>query len=229
LSQGIDWSSLLNSLLQSAGQAIIAGLAGFIAAWIAFRYESRRDISKLQAELRRDMIKAQTDKRNLVVDELWRKLRVATEKASVSTAMYKQYPDFKRLSDDAVQELLDPSRLSDRQKRELLAAPDRNKYFIDVTFWLQLSDARDAVYQASAYLSDIRIYLPEPLAQTIDALLDAFHRAFISYEIWHTGPEPALMKSMRQDLKTARELYSAAEAQIRLLVSRPIEGSLPVA
>jgi hypothetical protein len=227
LTQGIDWQSLLNTLLASAGQAIIAGLAGFAAAWVAFRYESRRDTSKLQAELRRDLVKARTEKSNLVIDELWKKLRVAMEKASISTAMYKQYPDFKWLSEDAVAELLAASRLSDRQKRELLQAHDKTKYYIEATFWIELNDAREALYQASAYLSDNRIYLPESLAKTVDDLLIAFHHAYISYEIWHSADEASLMKQMREELKTAQQLAAQAEAEIRLLLDKPLEVRLP--
>jgi len=221
MTQGIDWPGLANTLLASAAQAIVAGLAGFAAAWVTFRYESRRDTAKLEAELRRDLLKARTEKRDQLLDEIWKKVRVALDRASVSTAMYKEYPDFKRLSEEATVEILEGSRLTDRQKRELISADDRTKYYVDATFWLQLADAREALYGANAFFLDNRIHVPESLAMTLDALFEALNSAYISYEIWHSAPEPQLMKSMRSDLKSAQDLAASAESQLRSLLEKP--------
>src|SRR3972149_5542111 len=96
----IDLSALLQGLLASAGQAVIAGLAGFAAAAITFRFQSRTDVAKLVAESPHERPKARAEKRDETLEELWKKVTQALEKASISMAVFKQYPDFKRMSSE---------------------------------------------------------------------------------------------------------------------------------
>jgi hypothetical protein len=222
----IDWSALLQTLLASAGQAVIAGLAGFAAALITFRFQSKTDVAKLEAESRRERAMARAEKRDEALEELWKKVIQALEKASISTAAWKQYPDFNRMSAEAASELLASSRLTERQRTELQSAPDPNKYYMNAVFWLELNDARRGLNELSASLDYSRVNVPAHVASTVDQLIQSLYGALSSYEISHDAPDHQLMKDMRSNIKAAQEYAHKTEADIRALLES--EDASPV-
>jgi hypothetical protein len=214
----VDWSAVIQTVLASAAQAVIAGLAGFVAALITFRFQSKTDAAKIEAEARRERASARAHRRDEIIEELWKKAAQALEKASISTAMFKQYPDFTRMSADEASEILASSNLTERQRRELQDDDDPTKYYINAVFWLELNDARRALYEVNAFLHHNRINIPGHIAATLDQLINCLNGAFISYEIWHDAPDRQLMKDMRSNIKAAQEHAHKAEVDIRAVL-----------
>ena len=126
----IDWAKLLADLVREGGGILFGALAGFFSAWVAFKFGIRRDVIKLQAELQNERERVRLERQGELVDGIWKKVRAALQEASSVTAMYKQYPDFKRLSEDATKEIVDSSRLSESEKKEFYSSIDRNKNYI---------------------------------------------------------------------------------------------------
>ena len=140
--------------------------------------------------------------------------------------MFKQYPDFKRMSAEETSEILASSRLTERQRTELQNASDPTKYYISAVFWLELGDARRALYELGASLDYSRISIPAHVASTVDQLIKSLYGAFVSYEISHDAPDPQLMKDMRSNIKAAQEYAHKTEADIHALLES--EGPSPV-
>jgi len=217
-----DWPALVQQILSRATELVFGAAGGFFAAWLAFRYGMKRDVTRLQAELTRELQKQRIENQSRVIDQLWKNIQAAIETASILTAMYKQYPDFRFLSGDALDEFLRTSFLSEAQKKELLQAPDRNKYYQKARFWHELNDARKALYELDALLRREKIYIPEEVAGITTDLVATLNGLFISYEIWHEGKEPQLMKKAREEIKQAQELVSKIEDGLRSIVTAPM-------
>jgi len=84
---------------------ILSALTGWFAAWITFRFETRRDLFRLKNELRHDLLRERTEIRDSALRELWKRLRSAIDKASIPTSIVRVYPDFEGLSEDAIREI----------------------------------------------------------------------------------------------------------------------------
>jgi hypothetical protein len=219
---GFDWPALLEELLSRSSDLCCGAIGGLLAAWLAFRFGTKRDVTKLRAELQRDQEKLRLDGESRVVGQVWRAVQSTLEKVSVLTAPYKQYPDFRFLTGDALEEFLRLSFLSEAQQKELLEAGDRNQYYQRAHYRLELNDARRSLYELDALLRGDRIYIPEKLASTTADLVQTVHGLLASHEVWHESISPQLLKKAREEIKQAQELGAEIERQMRALPLVPI-------
>lgn len=212
---GIDWVEIADGLISTAGDTVIAAVAGFAAAWITFRFESRRDRAKIGAELKRDISRIRSENRDQIFTELWKQLTHALEKASIATVGFKQYPDFNRMTEDYIEEILASSNLSDFQKKKLLESDDKTEFYRNSMFWIELNDARQALNEFNRTVMANRVLIPDETAQTFDAIIHTLNTALVSYEYWHESNTPDFMNSMRSDIEKVRDLRQDAENQLR--------------
>lgn len=219
----IDWSQIITNLLTGAGNVILGGISGAIAGWLTYIFGARRDEQKLRNELREERKRTLINHRDQAIDGIWKAVRIALERASIATAMYKQYPDFKRLSSEATNEIIENSRLTESQKSEFYASYDKNKYYKNAVFWSDLNEARKTLYDLNTLFLDNKIYIPEDLSHSISGLIEALRDTYLSYEIWYESEEPQLMMRAREEIQLAQDHAKAIVVKIRELLSRQVE------
>ncbi|MBW1992994.1 MAG: hypothetical protein JRI77_00930 [Deltaproteobacteria bacterium] len=197
---------------------ILSALTGWFAAWITFRFETRRDLFRLKNELRHDLLRERTEIRDSALRELWKRLRSAIDKASIPTSIVRVYPDFEGLSEDAIREILDTSQLSDFQKRELLSSDNSNEYYDNVTLAIELEDARRSIYDLYSHLNDNRIYFPEELTESLDLIYSKFKEVIIACEISRESNDSIGFRDANINMKQIKILSADVEKKIRQLL-----------
>jgi hypothetical protein len=211
----IDWSALLTQEIGKIFDLVFGAIGGFFAAWLTYRYSIKGDLNRIKAELNQNLTKDQLTKQNQKLDELWQNARVLMEKASILTTPLKQYPDFKFLPDDALDELIQSSFLSERQKKELLSSSDRNDYYQKARTWHEYNETTQAYNALLACVQGNRIHIPTLLLDEYDKLIKAVRDLLVSYEIWLEARDHSLLRQTRKDLETIREIAANIERQSR--------------
>ncbi|MFZ1043920.1 MAG: hypothetical protein WCA79_16735 [Anaerolineales bacterium] len=211
----IDWSALINQGIGKIFDLVFGGIGGFFAAWLAYRYSIKSDLNKIKAELNQNITKDQIAKENQKLDELWQSTRMLMEKASILTAMYKEYPDFNYMSADALDEFIQSSFLSERQKKELLSSPDRNKYYQKAKTWHDYNETRLAFNILLTSVQGNRIHIPKLLLDEYDKFIKAMNDLLISFEIWLETNEHSILRQIYKDIEQIREITVNIEQQSR--------------
>jgi len=129
-----QWQSLIDIIGSRSLELILAAVGGLIAAWVAFRFGIRRDRERVEAELRKEISRLRAEKADTAVESCWDSAQSAWKVVSIATAAYKQFPDLSRISDDALEEFLAESRLSENHKQQIAAATNRNKQYQEIIF-----------------------------------------------------------------------------------------------
>jgi hypothetical protein len=218
----IDWSALITQSIGKIFDLVFGAIGGFIAAWLAYRYSIKGDLNKIRAELNQNLTKDQLTKQHQKLDELWQNTRVLIEKASILTARFKQYPDFNYLSADALEELLQASFLSERQKKELLSSPDRNAYYQKAKAWYEYNETTLAYNVLLTGVQGNRIHIPTLLLAEYDKLIEAMRELLISFELWLETRDQSLLRQTYKDVEKIRELAANIEKQSRDVLEKYI-------
>lgn len=211
----IDWSALVTQGIGKIFDLVFGAIGGFFAAWLAYRYSIKGDLNKIRAELNQNFTKDQITKQNQKLDELWQNTRVLMEKASILTAMFKQYPDFNYLSADALDELIQSSFLSERQKKELLSSTDRNTYYQKAKTWYEYHETTLAYNILLTSVQGNRIHIPTLLLDEYDKFIKAMRELLISFEIWLETRDHSLLRQTHKDIEKIREIAANIEQQSR--------------
>jgi hypothetical protein len=190
---------------------VFGAIGGFFAAWLTYRYSIKGDLNKIRAELNQNFTRDQLTKQNQKLDELWQNTRVLMEKTSILTAMYKEYPDFNYLSADALDELIQSSFLSERQRKELLSSPDRNTYYQKARRWHEYNEATLAYNILLTSVQGNRIHIPTLLLDEYDKLIKAMRELLISFEIWLETRDQSLLRQTHKDVEKIREIAANIE------------------
>ena len=211
----MDWTALITEGIGKIIDLMFGAIGGFFAAWLAFRYSIKGDLNRIKAELNQNFTKDELTKQNQKLDELWQNMRVLMEKASILTAPLKEYPDFKYLSDDALDELIQSSFLSERQKKELLESSDRNDYYQKARTWHEYHETTLAYNVLRTSIQGNRIHIPKLLVDEYDKLISAVRELLISFEIWLEARDRSLLRQTRKDMEKIREIADNIEQQER--------------
>jgi hypothetical protein len=118
------------------------------------------------------------DKEFELLPKGWELLQDGLGRVGTVCEMLKEYPDFRLMSDDALQEFLNRSKLNKHQKRELeqLDRSKRYEYYSDAVFWIQVDEAHKALTEFHNFLFYNKIFLSSDLFKKfreIDSLLSA--------------------------------------------------------
>ncbi len=213
-----DWSILIQQIISRATEFVFGAAGGVIAARLTFRYGTKRDWTKLDAERK----KQQFEHQEQVIDQLWKSIQIAIERASILTTIYKRYPNLQSFSDDELDEFLQSSFLPESQKKELLRSSDRDQYYQNARFWYDLNNARQALYELDVLLRREKIYIPKEVVKLTTDLVATLNSLFNSCEIWHEFAEPQLITQAQEEINQCQELVSRIEDSLRSLVAAPI-------
>ena len=113
-----------------------------------------------------------------VLPEIWHKLQIALGYVAKITSPLQFSPDFSSMDNEALEEFLNKSNLTESHKKILLntQTKERNTTYTKIIFWYDLRDAKSAVSEFHNFFIFNRIFLSQDLKkefQEIDKLLSS--------------------------------------------------------
>jgi hypothetical protein len=118
-----------------------------------------------------------------VLPTAWQKLQNALGYVASVTSPFQQYPNINQMTEEQLNEFLKSSVLLDSQKQELLAAPDKFKYYTEAIFWHKLSAAQESVRDLHNYIVNNRIFLNVELSTRFKKADEVLYSALIDSEV----------------------------------------------
>jgi len=212
-------ADLVSDLIKSLGPTLldlaVGAIGGFIAGFLSYKFGSRRDVAKIKAEYEFEIKRLKFENLRIVLSQLWSLIQEAHRYYSIVTSPYKEYPDFKYISNKALDEFLKQTRLSEFQKQELRESSDKNKYYMEKIFWYSLHDAELKGSELEKYFRENRILIPDQVKTLLDELVNLIASSLRAYELWHRTSDPELMRSVRDEIKKIGELLNQIEVEIQ--------------
>lgn len=229
----VMWSSIMAAfgsvVAVGGGAAAIAFLffrflgekwinAKFEERLAAYRHVQQQELERLK--LRINTLMDRTTKLHQrefdVLPEVWAKLNQANVTIRSFISPFQQYPDVNRMTDEHLEEFLQGTPLKGWQKKELLEAGDKNKYYQQAIYWYNASRAREKYREFSSYLMQNGIFVPEPLKSNFSEISDLLWGALIEHEM---NEEHDFRPRHRDDQKKlderGPELLRAIEAEVQ--------------
>jgi len=170
---------------------------------------------KIDAELSRT-IKIQ-DQEFTVLPKAWGLLHEALGQLAVVVSMFRQYPDLSQMPKERLEEWAKGCRLTDVHKAELIAAPDKNKFYQSIIFWYELNDARNAWVHYRDFINRNSIFLRPALRDVFLKINGIMWDALISREVGHEANDYKMWgeasKKVRDEIEPlVKELEARVQA-----------------
>lgn len=188
----MDSSALLTLLLSG----LIAFIFGTLSTWLTYRNERKRDDilwerekEKLLNEINQDLYKQrEMVVRSEILPTVWRNLLDALGKLGIVTAFYREYPDFNYISDEALTEFLENSRLSETQRKQLVLSLDKNEYYRKTISWYELDDAQKQFNEFHNHLLYNKIYLNDDLFEKLSEIDKSLSQLLVQSRVANQHP-----------------------------------------
>jgi hypothetical protein len=134
-----------------------------------------------------------------VLPKSWFLLHEAHGRAANLVGILKDIPDFRSMSDSALEEFLGACRLPEHEKQRLVSTTraNRSKCYTDAMSWIELGDAETAQRILNNYLIENRIFMTAELAEAFRAvgtdlaLVNSGYRSHIQYHLPESFTESA--------------------------------------
>jgi hypothetical protein len=229
---------ILNELLTLIGgvTAIVAASTAcaylifrtFTTKWIdtrfaerleAFRHQQSQEIERLRFHINTMMDRnVKLHEREFeLLPQTWASLAEAFSVIEPVALEFQQYPDLNNMSMERLEDFIANSRLTDLEKSELIAAPDKNRFYSRIKAGSDLGQAVDAYNEYHKVLTKNGIFIIESLKQKflqLDGMLkDAIIERQISREFSKAaslhGNGRALLRSLEQEVQ--QRLWSSQQ------------------
>ncbi|MBI3611342.1 MAG: hypothetical protein HY204_11675 [Nitrospirae bacterium] len=217
-------------LLVGGGAAVIAYYIfvwlgkRWIEGWFAKRLEAYKHAQNQELENFKYKINALFDritkiheKEFEVLPTAWQKLQNALGHVASVTSPFQRCPDINRMTGEQLNEFLKSSVLLDSQKQELLAAPDKFKYYTEAIFWHKLSAAQESVRDLHNYIVNNRIFLNVELSTRFNKADEVLYSALIDSEVSREANE---RKFISEAYKKIKEEVTPLIGEIEQLVQK---------
>lgn len=194
----IDTPILINWIVSG----LIACIFGAISAWLAYRYQKRRDdiawnrekermqhqfqndLERLREEVKQELYKQQEIAiRSEVLPTIWKNLLNAVGRTRVVTALYKRYPDLNTWADEAISDFLGESVLSDLHRKQLVEATDKTDFYQRTIYWYEVEDAHKTFNEFHNHLLYNKIYLDDASYTELYEIDNLFTQLFLTIEL----------------------------------------------
>lgn len=131
------------------------------------RTEYGRETERLKADLNRFADRATRfhDREYEVLPEAWGLMNKAFGAASNVIVSFQEHPDFSRMGQPQFAAWLEQSDLEQYEKDELSSAPDKNKHYLTLRNWKQISQADRAANEFRNYVILQGVFIEESLSQ----------------------------------------------------------------
>ena len=193
-------NEILTFLLQSAAGAIgvlaFIGLAPaklgekFFGHYLdrrleALKHDQNQKIEELRAglALMGDRGIRSNEKEFQAISAAWEDFLDAYGATMQCAVAFIQHPDLQRLSEEELNQYLETNDLSDRQREEIMNAPNKNKAFSRLIEIKQINDAGLAIYKARNLIRKQAIFMPDSLLNDFEKMMKRLSAAQIQRSI----------------------------------------------
>lgn len=229
----------INQTLEAIGGIVAVGGAASAIAWAfftflgkkwldakfderleSFRIEKAKEIEQLRHEISSlySRISKVHEKEFEVIPTVWLKFHEAYGRVFTVVSSLRQHPALNRYSQAEVEEFLNGSRLREFEKDEIRGATDKEQYYLDRMFWIELADAKSAQNGFHNYLIGNRLFVPADLREKLNEADKLLGGALVAKEVTHETTAPELLGQISFDMKKLETLVPEIEklAQSRL-------------
>lgn len=98
-----------------------------------------------------------------VLPEAWIKLNDALGKISSFVSPLQEYPDFNRMNEEQIKDILKDTKLTELVKKELIEDQDKVMYYRNKIFWYDYIDVRKSLSGFHNYIIANKIFLSTPI------------------------------------------------------------------
>jgi hypothetical protein len=183
-----------------------------------FKHEQQKELEQIRHDMNAQLSRVSKihEKEIEILPRAWQLLQEANGAVfNVITAL-KRFPDFSRMSEPQFEEFLNSCRLADFKKSELREATDRQRYYHEAVFWVELDDAKRAQTALNNYLAINSIFMMESLRQQFADINRALATVLISEEVSHQhGYTAELRKSIASDVDRISELFDHIQPAVQ--------------
>jgi hypothetical protein len=230
--------NIFQVLFALLGKVLIAGGGGAVVAyglfqlfgrnWInqyfdkqlqQFKHDQQIELERLRHEINSlfSRISKIHEKEFDVLPKAWELLHEANGAVLQLVKAFRRVSSPNGMSEPQLEEFLAAGRLTESQKTELRHARDKDKYYQDATFWLELSDAKRAQVALNNYLVVNSIFMTETLRQQFKTINGSLGSVIageeISREIGSGSAE--LAKSRSESLNQISSMFNEIESAVQ--------------
>ncbi|WP_337267875.1 hypothetical protein [Oryzifoliimicrobium ureilyticus] len=228
-----DWAKVILAVLSltGIGVTLLVGTAyaffKFLGGkWIdqkfaerleAFKAEQTRELERLRHRINGvfDRAKRLHDKEFEVLPSIWEALVEARTWAGSYMAVFKQYADVGRMTETDLDEFLAKTQFSERDRRHIKNASDKQKTYIKISERYRYADAMDKLRDANSSLSKHGIFVVPEVREDMKKMIELLHAALIEQQINEEHDVRPLMREAADKLKNEGEpLFKKIETQV---------------
>ncbi|HKB58780.1 MAG TPA: hypothetical protein VKC56_01920 [Gallionellaceae bacterium] len=187
------------------------------------RHEHQKELQELKKKLDSELskiIKLQ-DREFSVLGEAWGLLHDALGKLNAIVAMFQEFPDLSRLTDEQLRGVLGSSKLSDAHQEEVRVAQDRNKRYQELLFWYDLHSAKTAWSRYRDYINKNDIFLRSELSDSFKKINGLMWNALVSRQV---GQEANDVKFWVEASQTTHDEIQPLLDELRNKVRKLLRG-----
>jgi hypothetical protein len=218
-------------ILEFIGKVIAYGGGGAVAAYLLFTFLGKKWIEgkfaeRLEAykgDLKKELEQTRYEinvlfsritkiheKEFEVLPEAWSKMQNALGRISHFTSLFQQYPDLNQMSQPALEEFLNKSRLHEFEKQELRQASDKISYYGDRMFWHEVNDVEEAFWDFHNYTIKNRIFLTPDVQEQFAKIDDVMWSAIVERKVGQEANNRELWgkayKKIRDEINPIRDI-----------------------
>jgi hypothetical protein len=229
------WKFLGQLIAFGGGAAAIAYVVfiflgrSFVESWFSKRMEAYKNAQAQELEEFKYKINALLnrvtkihEKEFEVLPKAWELLQNALGQVGHMASPLQSYPDFTWMSDIEIQEFLETTKLRKHEHKDLVAAPDKNKFYQEKIFWHELNDARSRVNDLHNFLLYNKIFLSKDLFKEFGKVDTMLYDAVVEIETNHESRDFKLNRQIWVRLNTEmQEIATSIESLVQARLHYP--------
>jgi hypothetical protein len=183
-----------------------------------FKADQQKELERVRHEINAlfSRISKIHEKEFQVLPTAWQLLHKANGAVLHVVQAVKRFPDFTQIPEADFERFLEMCPLLDFQKNELRLAKDRQKFYEESIFWVELNEAKRAQAALNNYLALNSIFMTKGLQQQFKGINDAFRNILIDEEVSHSqGHNAELLKSISDNLSLISDALSKIESAVQ--------------
>jgi hypothetical protein len=153
--------------------------------------------------------------------KIWHAYSDAWLKTQQAIVEYMRFPDMNKLSDDDAKTFIETTELSDSQKKQVLAASDKNEMYSKIMRQRTINTAGAAIYEGRLVLRTSGVVVPAAIAKSFKEAFDKLSGAYVEQSMeFRSGRGAGFEKSMDVLDTTGEGVIATLEALVRATIRR---------
>jgi hypothetical protein len=206
-------------ILEFLGKIVAYGGGAAVIAYLIFAFLGKKTVETWFAKRLRkfeydlsslfNRVTKIHEKEFEVLPEAWLKMQDAIGRVSDLVSILKQWPDFDRMNNSALEEFIERSKLHEYEKQELRISTKKLDYYQKAIFWHDLDEAKQAFLDFHNYITRNQVFLSSDLQEQFMKLDNIMWSAIVKREVGQRadGQEVCISayKQIRDDVSPVRD------------------------